>query len=212
MASNARARAIRAALLVAAVVGAMSLLWVKGVRPQFVPKRFDVVETGTVYRSGEATPSALRRVVKARGIRTVIDLGANEPGTEEEQSLAAAAAEAGVRRVVFDLEGDGTGNPNAYLEALRIMADPASRPVWVHCGAGTERTGIVVALYRHIVQGVPLTDGLQEAIRAGHSPRRNPRLKPVLMEWAPEIERAFRDGGPLRGVEPLATAQEGPPP
>ncbi len=39
------------------------------------------------------------------------------------------------------------------LEALRVMIDPANRPLMVHCKQGADRTGALVALYRVVVQG-----------------------------------------------------------
>jgi protein tyrosine/serine phosphatase len=36
------------------------------------------------------------------------------------------------------------------------MADPANRPVFVHCRQGQDRTGIVVAAYRMKTDGWPL--------------------------------------------------------
>src|SRR5262249_51341363 len=39
------------------------------------------------------------------------------------------------------------------LQALRIMVDPANRPLMIHCHLGADRTGAMVALYRVVVQG-----------------------------------------------------------
>lgn len=37
-------------------------------------------------------------------------------------------------------------NAAAVIDALRLIADPANRPVFVHCTAGKDRTGIVIAM------------------------------------------------------------------
>jgi protein-tyrosine phosphatase len=37
-------------------------------------------------------------------------------------------------------------NAESVVTALRLIADPANRPVFVHCTAGKDRTGIVVAM------------------------------------------------------------------
>jgi protein-tyrosine phosphatase len=42
-------------------------------------------------------------------------------------------------------------NAGAIVEALRLIADPGNRPVVVHCTAGKDRTGIVVAMLLDIL-------------------------------------------------------------
>jgi len=37
--------------------------------------------------------------------------------------------------------------------ALSAMTDPANQPVFVHCSRGTDRTGVVMAVYRMEVDG-----------------------------------------------------------
>ena len=161
----------------------------------FWPKRWGVVQEGAIYRSGEPTPSATRRVVKEMGIRTIIDLGAHTPGTKEERTAQAVAAELGVRRYRFGLIGDATGDPNDYVLALRIMNDPAHQPVWVHCAAGSERTGCLIALHRSINEGWDVQAAYAETHEYDHDD--NPYLRPMLETWLPEIERAYTRGGEI---------------
>lgn len=179
--------------IIAVCVGLALLFWEKQVRFDVMPKRFGVVVENEIYRSGKLTPAAMRHVVEENGIRTIVDLGAWEPGTPEAALAHAVAAELKVDRVVFDLEGDATGDPNAYLETLRIMTDPARQPVLVHCGAGTERTGCTVILYRHLVEDVDVDVAYEEALGVGHSPRRNPHLRTVLDRWLEPIAEAYEE-------------------
>lgn len=167
------------------------------------PKRFGTVVPGEIYRSGKLTPAALTKVVREHEIKTVVDLGAWEEGSAGDDREAKTAAALGVERVRFNLVGDATGDPSDYLEALRIMTDPARQPVLVHCGAGTERTGCIVALYRMHADSWTLDEALSEAEGVGHSPRRNPHLREVLETHGPDILDAFERGGELEpGDEP----------
>lgn len=188
---------LRRVLTIAAVAIAGFLAWDRLVKPQVIPKRFGVVEAGHIFRSGKLTPATMESVVRANGIKTIVDLGAwvNDPRGERLEAQTARVL--GVERHVFDLSGDSTGDPNNYVEALRLMTDPANQPVLVHCGAGTERTGALVFLYRTIVEGKPEAEALAEARRAGHDPRRNPRLNQTLEHWKDPIARAYREGGPV---------------
>lgn len=191
----APARAPRRAGLVLstiAIVAAGAVLWAVAIKPNVVPKNFGVVAEGKVYRSGWLTPAATERVVKRHKIRTIVDLGAYDKRPEMERSAERTASALGVDRYVFRLEGDGTGNPNIYVAALRIITDPSKQPVLVHCSAGAQRTSGCILLYRNIVEGRSFSETVHEAFDHKHDPSDNPRLLPYLLDWHDDIERAFR--------------------
>lgn len=158
----------------------------------FWPKRWGVVTENAIYRSGEPLPRATRRAAAETGVKTIIDLGAHTPDTEEERVAQATAEELGVTRYRFGLIGDATGDPNDYVAALHIMNDPANQPVWIHCAAGSERTGMLAALQRVIVEGWSLDEAYAEARQYDHDS--NPHLREMLDRWLPDIERAYRTG------------------
>lgn len=176
-------------------IAAASVVIYGATRP--IAKNFGVVEAGHVYRAGRMTPSSLERVVREHHVKTVIDLGADPEGSAPDTAVKRSAEALGVRRLTLRLEGDGTGDPNMYVEALRALADPSNEPTLVHCGAGAQRTGAAVALYRHIVQGAPLDKAYAEAREYGHDPKKDVAMRRYLDQWADEIERAFREGGSI---------------
>lgn len=188
------------ALATLGVVGGVGYVHV--IHPTLVPKNFGIVEPGKVYRSGELTPAATRRVVEERKIKTIVDLGAYDKDPALERVAERTAAALGVERRVFRLEGDGTGNPNAYVEALRIITDPSKQPVLVHCSAGAQRTSGCILLYREIVQGTPIEQNMHEAYAHRHDPSDNPRLTPFLNQWRGPIAEAFKRGGLIEGQPP----------
>lgn len=196
-------RFLRNAGIAVALVGLSAWFVVAGVVPNLVPKNFGVVEPGVLYRSGELTPEAMRDAVTDHGVRTIIDFGAHDLDPAGEARERSVAESLGVRRVVLPLWGDATGDPNRYAEALRIITDPASQPVLIHCAAGSERTGCMVALYRDLVQGWDKDRALAEAADFRHDPQKNPDLRPMFERWRDEIERSWRTGEPIRtdGVE-----------
>lgn len=182
---------IAVGVVAAFAVAAVGFAWVK---PQFVPLRFGVVEAGKLYRCGRATPGALARTIDEYHIKTIVDFGAWEPGSAEEERERRTAEAMGVKRVVLRLEGDGRGDPNMYAEAMRIVADPKNRPVLFHCSAGTERTGCAVMMYRHIYQNVGLHEAYLEAQQFDHNPARNEHLWPVAEALAPALKKSLADG------------------
>lgn len=187
-------------LVIGVVVAvAAGVMWQTAIKPNVVPKNFGVVAAGKVYRSGELTPAATRRVVEREHIKTIVDLGAYDKKPELETVAARTAEALGVERHVFRLEGDGRGNPNAYVAALRILTDPAKQPVLVHCSAGSQRTSACVMLYRNIVEGKSFESVASEAFEHGHDPEENRVMMPWLMDWHDKIEKAFREGGWIAG-------------
>ncbi|MDT7573535.1 MAG: protein-tyrosine phosphatase [Actinomycetota bacterium] len=140
----------------------------------------------------------VRRLLDDYGIRTVLDL--RTPTEVRSEGPGPLVAE-GVRHVNLDLipnwdEEEGSDRivpheqreqgdlshfyltyldqmPQSVVDALRVITDDASGPVVVHCAAGKDRTGVVVALALHvagvdrdeIVADYALTGERIEAIR-----------------------------------------------
>ncbi len=69
-----------------------------------------------------------------------------QSGVTQEQIDAGAAG-----NLVDDYLRQLKVNASSIIEALRLIADPQSRPVVVHCTAGKDRTGLVVAMLLDIL-------------------------------------------------------------
>lgn len=184
-------------------VGAFAAVFKPAVRQNVFPKNFGVVEEGRLYRSGQFSPAAFRKIHEQHRFRTVIDLGSYEEGSRGDRRNQLLADSVGIPRYRFDLIGDATGNPNAYAQVLRIIKDPANQPVLVHCGAGSERTSCTVIMYDHIRRGQSFETGLALSEYYKHNPRRNPKLREVVEQYGESIIDAYRSGGAIPGVDPL---------
>lgn len=192
----------RLPIIVGIIVTAIVLwmvAWNNGVGKMFEPKRFGVVEEGAVYRVSKLTPPTMRKLVRELELKTIIDFGAYDEGSVEDLALARQAEELGVKRIRLPLSGHGTGNPNAYAKALQLMADESNHPIMIGCGAGTERTGACVMLYRRFTDDKPFSESGFEAIDAGHDPSRNPRMYLYLADWGDAIIEAARTNVAVEG-------------
>lgn len=179
-----------------AAAGLAFWAWDDLIKPATVIKRLGEVTPGKVYRSGELTPAALAKIVREKGIRTEVDLGTFRDDPAGEARMAKAATALGVTRYSFHLYGDGTGDPNEYLQALRLINDPSNQPVLVHCGAGTHRTGCAVVLYRTIVEGKDYQASLKEAEEFDYVPSKHLKVKQMLDQWRGPITEAMKSGAP----------------
>ncbi len=184
-------------MLIGALVCATGWAARYNVRDNVRPRNFGVVAEGKVYRSGRLTPAATQTIVQAHGIRTIVDLGAYAPGSTAELHAQRTAEALGVNRFRFSLEGDGTGEAQQYVHALRIIGDARFQPVLVHCAAGSERTSACIMMYRELHEAKPWRTVYDEALSFKHEPEDNPHMRPYLEQWAEKIIRAVREGKDL---------------
>lgn len=97
-----------------------------------------------VYRGAQPTPEGFRNLANL-GIRTVVDLRGSEHSEAAEKKIVEAD---GMRYVSIPMRGMSTPSDKQISDALKLLSDSASGPVFVHCRRGADRTGAVIACYR----------------------------------------------------------------
>jgi uncharacterized protein (TIGR01244 family) len=115
----------------------------------------------TFYRSGQPTAEGLREA-KRLGIRTVVNVRSSH-------SDRTACAEAGLRYVEIPMRQWRIRDEDV-LAFLRVATDPAQGPVLLHCHQGQDRTGVLTACYRVVVEGWSREDAIRELESYGASP------------------------------------------
>ncbi|MFH1476110.1 MAG: dual specificity protein phosphatase family protein [Verrucomicrobiota bacterium] len=135
-------------------------------------KNWGVVEQGLIYRSGRLPLDRVLAVLAKHHIRVLIDLTENKPANRFQPKERAAAAVLGIEYHNFPLIGDGTGDIACYAQAIAVMcqARHEGKPVLVHCAAGAQRTGGVVAAYRVLVERNSPDEARAELKRYGWKP------------------------------------------
>ena len=124
-----------------------------------VRHRLSVVTQGRVYKSGTMPPAEMAAVAQRLGLRTVIDLRTWVSGQDSTNTTAlaviqaegAALAAVGVRQICLPTPQVPTAATVAAF--LKIMDDPANRPVLIHCYHGIGRTELFAALYHMEYEG-----------------------------------------------------------
>jgi protein tyrosine/serine phosphatase len=129
-------------------------LWAELVEDRVVPKRWATVERDCIYRSGQLSPSLVKKTLKRHKIAVIVDLTDDTPQDKDQQAEKRAAQELGIRLTRFPLRGNGTGDIAAYAGAISelVTARREGKPVLVHCHAGVMRTGGVIACYRLLIE------------------------------------------------------------
>ncbi|HUS48000.1 MAG TPA: protein-tyrosine-phosphatase [Phycisphaerae bacterium] len=86
------------------------------------------------------------------------------------------------------------------LEFLKTVTDPGMQPVFVHCRSAADRTGMMVAVYRIVVQGWPKPQAMAEMKQMGFHEIWEP-IEDYIEDLDVEALRAKLPGAPAPGVE-----------
>jgi tyrosine-protein phosphatase SIW14 len=54
------------------------------------------------------------------------------------------------------------------VQFLKLVGDPGNQPVFVHCAYGSDRTGLMIAMYRIVLQGWRNDDAYEEMVNGGY--------------------------------------------
>jgi len=122
-----------------------------------------------LYRSRQPSAEALKNILAqhpikdgAQPIRTVIALRVSDGGDGAVFGKSDAVHYEWLKFSPFHPVDEDV------IKFLRIVTDKSSQPVLVHCAQGSDRTGMMVAIYRIVVQGWSKDDALKEMIQGGY--------------------------------------------
>ena len=96
----------------------------------------------TYYRGAQPDVRGFADLARL-GVKTVIDLTAG--GRVDERAMAERA---GMKFYRIPLTTSDRPSNAAVIRFLKLVNDPASQPVYVHCERGRHRTGVMTAVYR----------------------------------------------------------------
>lgn len=182
---------IKITLLVCALIGAGVLVWEGLLEDRLVAKRFGVVEPGKIYRSGQISSHLIEPVLREHKIEKVIALNGSDLQKPYLKAEVATAKKMHIDHQVLHLIGDGTGNVEDYAEAVAeiMRCEKAGKPVLVHCAAGAQRTGGVVAAYRMLVQKKSPEEAYEELLIYDWKPHKDQALIDYLNQHLAELSK-----------------------
>lgn len=192
--------------LVILTAAAVNFDLVRNLRDRFIPKRWGVVVPGKIYRSGQLSQHLVKQTLAAHGIQRVVDLTFDNPQDPNHTAELAAAAELGIEHRLYPLDSDGTGDVHIYASAVAAVArsEREGKTVLVHCYAGSQRTGGVVALYRLLVLHWTPAEVLREMQQYKYDPAESPILLQYLNTHMREIAADLVADGTLPALpDPL---------
>ena len=156
----------RMVLIIFGTVTVLSLisLWYVGI----IGNNFRVVTLGKCYRSGQMSYKEICKTISQYKIRTIVNLtGAKKESWYLEE--VKAAHEFGVKHVDINLSSHTLPPPQEMSDLLQTLQN-GPYPMLIHCRAGADRSGLACAIYRNIIENVPLDVAVREQLtwRYGH--------------------------------------------
>ena len=191
------------------VVGAAIYVWDEIIKYRVIAKRWGVVVPGKIYRSGQISQWMIEPSITKHQIVALIDLTGATPESaqdDHQRKEAEVVQKLDIEHYRFALGGDGTGDIQMYANAVAtlVQCEQQGKPVLVHCAAGAQRTGGVVASYRMLIQKQSPQMAYQEMRRYGWSPRKNPDLLTYVNSHMAELAQLLVEKGVLEKVpDPL---------
>lgn len=130
---------------------------------------FHEVEKGVLYRSSCLGEAGLEKAIAAHGVRSVLNLCGAQPGTPWYEGETKVARR---HSVVFrDLPISANQVPEAaQLQAILDFLRDAPKPLLIHCRAGSDRTGLVCAMFVAARGGSYREADAQLGLYYGHFP------------------------------------------
>jgi protein tyrosine phosphatase (PTP) superfamily phosphohydrolase (DUF442 family) len=110
-----------------------------------------------VFRSAQPNKKGFQELQKV-GIRNILNLRSHHSDDE--------GKDAGLNLYRVKMEA-GDVSTGQVVEALRFIRN-ADGPVLIHCWHGSDRTGLISALYRIVFQGWSKDDAIDELIHGGY--------------------------------------------
>jgi protein tyrosine/serine phosphatase len=140
--------------------------WAAPVEAAGIPNLYRV--NGSLYRSAQPTRDGIasledgaRLVSSDAPVSTIVSLRTNHT----DASLAGDPQAVELEHISvqsWHLQDEDV------IRFLRIATDPARQPLLVHCRRGADRTGVMVAIYRVVVEGWTKADAIDEMTRGGY--------------------------------------------
>ena len=130
--------------------------WAKPIEVEGIPNFHKVSDN--LYRGAQPTAEGIKKL-KEMGIKTIVNLRYAHTDFDE-----IGNTEIGYKHIIvksWDI------NEDEIIRFLKIVADKKASPVFVHCLHGADRTGMMCAIHRIVLQGWENHEAVMEMTKGG---------------------------------------------
>nr|ADI87699.1 hypothetical protein LW2_0240 [uncultured Nitrospirae bacterium MY2-3C] len=147
---------------------------------------FHVITQGKAYRSAQLEQRQLQYYINNYGIRSILNLRGQNPRAAWYETEVRFS---GLHNIAhYDIALSSAREPTAreLNELMRIFAE-APRPILIHCWSGSDRSGLVAAMWKVVVEKEPKAKAHRQlSILYGHLPFGDAAVLDRFFEkWSP---------------------------
>jgi len=150
---------------------------------------FHTVTIGEAYRSAQLDPDELSRYIERYGIRSVLNLRGCLKDALWYQEELEVCAEHHVEHYDLGLSASRAPTDEDIRQLIGIFAQ-APRPILIHCLAGADRSGLVAAMWKVLVDGEEKRVAKRQlSIWYGHVPLGDTSVLDCFFDdWTPPVK------------------------
>ena len=140
-------------------------LWAMFVEHNFInPIRYNFHKISDgVYRSSQPTMSQLHRDVKKYNIKTILNLKGTNTNSAYYVFEVEKCKELGIKLIDIEIYSRSIPDANKIKLAKEIFEN-IEYPMWMHCKAGADRTGLYATLFQYFHLKMPIEKTNQLAL------------------------------------------------
>ncbi len=147
---------------------------------------FHAITEGEAYRSAQLGADSLKHYIREYGIRSVLNLRGPNAGSSWYRDEIQVSGEYNVKHYDINLSASRELTPEQLHRLMEIFRD-APRPILIHCKSGSDRTGLVAAMWKVVIDGESKAEAKKQlSIMFGHLPVGETTAMDLFFErWSP---------------------------
>ncbi len=148
---------------------------------------FYPITPGEAYRSAQLSGRDLETYIQKYNIKSILNLRGSSDGLSWYQEEVKASSKYNVVHYDITLSAEREPNPQDVQKLMEIFKT-APRPILIHCKAGADRSGLVGAMWKVVVNKQSKSEAEKQlSLKFGHLPfGKTEAMDRFFRSWNPE--------------------------
>ena len=153
----------------------------------FLFSNFHPITDGKAYRSAQMSSKKLENHIQKYGIRSVLNLRGEEGNSPWYQDEIKVSEKNRVAHYSVRLSAEREPSPQDVQKLMAVFKE-APQPILIHCNAGSDRAGLVAAMWKVVVDKEPKSEAEKQlSLWFGHLPfGKTHAMNRFFSKWNPE--------------------------